>query len=331
MTVLSPQLCRRAAFTLIELLVVIAIIAILIGLLLPAVQKIREAANRMKCTNQLKQLGIACHNYHDTAGEFPRGAEGAVFPSPNPPGNTTTIQGTGWTVFILPYIEQNALFRNYDFTKAYTDVVNATVGNTKVASYQCPSGPQLLSGNSSEVAAGITNASTHYYGVMGPAGAANPSNYTINGTTYSYTVGSAGGNGAWTPHGILSHFQHTTGSVSTNRIVRFADVTDGLSNTLLIGEISKALPLSGGNNHFRSWVRGNNGGSGVTKCVTNPLNATFYNGSTNFNEISFMSNHTGGVNFALGDGSVKFLRDSIDMNAYRAAASMNGGEVAGLN
>jgi prepilin-type processing-associated H-X9-DG protein len=273
---------------------------------------------------------LGLHNYHDTTGQLPPGAEGAVFPNPNPPGNTTMIQGTGWTVYLLPYLEQENLFRTYNFALAYNSTANLAVGNVKVTNYQCPSGPNLLSGNGSEVANGLTNASTHYYGVMGPAGSTNPTTMTMGGTTYSYTVGSANGNGAWTPHGMLSHFQHATGSVSTNRIVRLTDVTDGLSNTLCVGEISKNIP-SGGANHFRSWIRGNNGGSGMTKCVTFPINSTFYNGSNNFNEISFMSNHSGGANFALGDGSTRFIRDSIDLTMYRAASSLNSGEVSSLD
>jgi prepilin-type N-terminal cleavage/methylation domain-containing protein/prepilin-type processing-associated H-X9-DG protein len=327
---------RRRAFTLIELLVVIAIIAILIGLLLPAVQKIREAANRMKCTNHLKQIGLALHNYQDANGQLPPGAQEAVLPSPNPPGNTTQfIQGTTWLVFILPQIEQDNLYRLYDFTRAYNDAtgVNFNVGNTKVPTYQCPSGPNLLSGNGSEVFGGKTNASTHYYGVMGPSSRADPSLNTIGGTTYSYRVGGSTGNGAWAWNGMLTQYRDASGSISTNYIVRLTDATDGLSNTLMVGENARSLPSTNPAtlNHYRSWVRGNNGGSGATKNVTFPINSTFYNGTDNFNDIGFGSNHPGGCNFGLGDGSVRFIKQSIDLSIYKAMASMNGGEVASAN
>ncbi len=322
----------RSAFTLIELLVVIAIIAILIGLLLPAVQKVREAAARAKCQNNLKQMGIALHAYHDTFNKLPPGAEGAVFPVPGTVP-VTTIAGTGWTVYILPQIEQNAVYQLYNFSLAYNNAANLAVGNIKINTYQCPSGSPLLSGNGSEVANGQTNNSTHYYGVMGPAGPTNPTINTLNGTPYSYTVGSANTNGAWSAHGMLSHFQHTTGSVSTNRIVRLTDVTDGTSNTLMVGEISIQIPSTTPVtiNHYRSWIRGNNGGSGITKCVTNPINSTFYNGSTNFNEISFSSNHTNGCNFLNGDGSTRYLPQTIDLAVYKAIASMSSGEIASPN
>jgi prepilin-type N-terminal cleavage/methylation domain-containing protein/prepilin-type processing-associated H-X9-DG protein len=323
----------RHAFTLIELLVVIAIIAILIGLLLPAVQKIREAANRMKCTNHLKQIGLALHNYQDANGQLPPGAQENVLPSPNPPGNTTQfILGTTWLVFILPQIEQDNLYRQYDFTRAYNDAtgVNFNVGNTKVPTYQCPSGPNLLSGNGSEVFGGKTNASTHYYGVMGPSSRADPSLNTIGATTYSYRVGSSTSNGAWAWNGMLTQYRDSPGSISTNYTVRLTDATDGLSNTLMVGENSRSLPSTNPAtlNHYRSWVRGNNGGSGTTKNVTFPINSTFYNGTDNFNDIGFGSNHSGGCNFGLGDGSVRFIKQSIDLSIYKAMASMNGGEVA---
>jgi len=324
----TPTLSRRG-FTLIELLVVIAIIAILIGLLLPAVQKVREAAARMSCQNKMKQLGLALHNYHDANGKLPPGAQNTVLPNPNPAGNTTTIQGTSWIVFILPYIEQDNLYKQYDFTLTYSAAVNSAVGATIVPAIYCPSGPdpkKYLDPN-----AGVTtNPTTHYYGVMGPGGATNPTTNVIGGITYSYTVGSPAANGAWSAHGMLSQYQDTTGSVSTGRLVKFTDVKDGLTNTLMVAEMSITLPTTQ-TNQYRTWIRGNNGGSGATKNVTNPINSTLYNGSNNFNDISFGSNHTGGCNFTLGDGSVRFITNNIDLLIYKAAASIDVGEVAPLN
>jgi prepilin-type N-terminal cleavage/methylation domain-containing protein len=317
---------RPRAFTLIELLVVIAIIAILIGLLLPAVQKIREAANRMSCSNKMKQLGLALHNYHDVNNTLPPGAQGAVFPIPNPAGNTTTIAGTSWIVFILPYIEQDNLFKQYRFDLAYNSVENGLVGSNVVPTLYCPSGPspkKYLDPNTNV----NTNPSTHYYGVMGPGGLTDNWPIVYNGVTYTYRIGSANANGAWSGHGVLSHYQETTGSISTLRLIRLTDVIDGLTNTLMLGEISVNLP-PGQTNQYRTWIRGNNAGSGTTKNVTYPMNSTFYNGSTNFNHISFGSHHAGGCNFTLGDGSVRFVRQTIDLALYQVLASIDGGEVA---
>jgi len=324
----SPRV-GRPGFTLIELLVVIAIIAILIGLLLPAVQKVRDAAARMSCQNQMKQLGLALHGYANSYNQFPPGAEGAVLPKPNPAGNTTTIVGTSWIVYILPYIEQENVYKQYNFALDYNSVANGTVGSAFIPTLYCPSGPnpkQFLDPNTNVT----TNTSTHYYGVMGPGGTTNP---TANPTmpTFSYVVGSANANGAWSAHGILSHFTTTAGSVSTFRQIRITDVTDGMSNTLMVGERSMAVP-PGTTNPFRTWIRGNNGGSGTTKNVTYPINSAnmVYNGSNNFNDLAMGSLHTGGANFTMGDGSVRFVAQTIDMGIYMAAASIASGEVAPL-
>ncbi|MCC6418488.1 MAG: DUF1559 domain-containing protein [Gemmataceae bacterium] len=320
---------RHTGFTLIELLVVIAIIAILIGLLLPAVQKVREAANRAQCQNNLKQLALGLHNYHDALKKFPPGAEENVLPKPNPPANTTYIRGTSWIVYTLPYIEQTALYKRYNFAQAYNTAGNAAVAMNIVSTIYCPSGPdpkQYTDPNS--VVSG--NPSTHYYGVMGPGFPTNPTAITVNGATYNYTVGNPNSNGAWSAHGILSQYRETTGSVSTNRLVKISAITDGASNTLMVGEIAKILP-AGQTNQYRTWIRGNNGGAGACKVVNFPINSTFYNGSNNFNAISFGSEHTGGANFALGDGSIRFVSDTTPVALLMAMASMNGGEVAQID
>jgi prepilin-type N-terminal cleavage/methylation domain-containing protein len=129
----------RLGFTLVELLVVIAIIGILVALLLPAIQAAREAGRRASCQNKLKQLSTGLHNFHDTNGTFPPGAEGNVLPFPNPPGNTTTvIVGTSWIVHVLPFIEQKGVYDLYRFDLAYNSVENGTLGRT-TQTLKCPS------------------------------------------------------------------------------------------------------------------------------------------------------------------------------------------------
>jgi len=318
----SSSRAKRPAFTLIELLVVIAIIAILIGLLLPAVQKVREAAARMQCQNQLKQLGIALHSYHDGNGGFPPGAQIAAA---NPSGGAAVNPGTGYTVLILPYIEQVALYKAYDQTQPYNAAVNLAVGNVKVNTFYCPSGSTSLSGNGAEVANGQTNYSVHYYGIMGATGTA-----TLGATTFTYTgdVTSAGANGAYSNDGVMI----CQVNAATPRI-RLVDIVDGTSNTLMVGERSiteNQVNCGGTVNSYRSWVRGNNGGSGTSKNMTAQINTACYNGSTNFNDMGFGSNHTGGANFGLGDGSVRFVSNTTDINILKACSTRASGEVAPL-
>ena len=319
------SLRARRGFTLVELLVVIAIIGVLVALLLPAVQAAREAARRTSCANKIRQLAIAVHNFHDTMNKLPPGASAAVYPAPNNTGGTATIRGTSWIVHTLPFFEQNALYNKYRFDLSYDDPINAAVGEVVVPTLYCPSGPDPKKHKDPNTNL-TANVTTHYYGVMGPAGSSNPSTITFNGATYSYTVGNPGTNGAWSAEGMMSQYQdQPAGSVSTSRNIRLADVTDGTSNTLMLAERARMLP-PGQTNDYRSWIRGQNGGSGATKNVTTPINSTFYNGSSNFNDISFGSQHPGGCQFALGDASLKFIQASIDQNIYMASASMGGGE-----
>ena len=320
---------QRSGFTLVELLVVIAIIGILVALLLPAVQAAREAARRMSCQNNMKQLGLALHNFHDIYKHFPAGAEEDVLPKPNATGSLTYIRGTSWIVYILPQIEQQALYDRYNFTLAYNTTANAAVGTNVVPAIYCPSGPnpkQYLDPNPNLT----TNSSTHYYGVMGPSSRANPSLNTFGGFTYNYVVGGPTANNAYATDGVLGQYRDNPGSVTTNHYTNFAEILDGTTNTLMVAERSMFLP-PGQANDYRSWIRGNNGGSGATKNVTYPINSTFYNGSNNFNDISFGSNHPGGCQFALGDGSVRFIAETIDMGLYKCLASIKHREVAMLD
>jgi prepilin-type N-terminal cleavage/methylation domain-containing protein len=303
---------QPAAFTLIELLVVIAIIAVLIGLLLPAVQKVREAANRMKCANNLKQIGLALHLYHDSHSRFPTGA--------------TVSNNLGWNVTVLPYLEQTALYARFDLGPGpFNGGPNREGPNKNVhalnrlAVYLCPSATAELAVHpSSTLVDGRPTYAKHYYGIMGPKGD-NPA----SGTAYQFDPNPRG-QGGFALQGILGRDTTT----------RLADVTDGTSTTLLVGEISR--PDGDG----ASWVRGiafgttvsQANGMSAAKNVNYGINILLRPVSADqFNDISFSSNHPGGAQFVLADGSARFVAENISSAVYKAAASRNGGEMMGLD
>ncbi len=308
---------RDGAFTLIELLVVIAIIAILIGLLLPAVQKVREAAARMKCSNNLKQLGIALHSYHDVEGTFPKC-----------PLITTGTASVSWITRILPHIEQGALATTVNLTLGTysTSNANTLLGATQLNGLLCPSYSELNSNSTIDSPNGTTTLAftTHYVGNAGPKGT-NPT------TGASYNVnGSVAVQGGMACDGILPYYPTVSASQPTIPSgVRITGITDGTSNTLMLLEMSwRGLEVAPGT--LRSWVRGGCWDSDTTamKNVTNAMSTVKYNGGGNFNDVSMGSNHTGGCNVALGDGSVRFLKSSVDLNTVlRPLASREGGEV----
>ena len=204
---MSPS--RRAAFTLIELLVVIAIIAVLIGLLLPAVQKVREAAARMSCSNNLKQIGLGLHNYHDTNNKFPKGsspteADGGAF-------------GASWKVYLLPYIEQANTYNQYQHTNnsGWMNLNNlAIVNNLTIKTYRCPSSVLPALETNTEVA-GRTQMFTSYSGISGS---------TLTSCSTGY-----GGLGSG------------SGMLFPNSAVTMTAITDGTSNTIMVGEQSDHL------------------------------------------------------------------------------------------
>jgi prepilin-type N-terminal cleavage/methylation domain-containing protein/prepilin-type processing-associated H-X9-DG protein len=301
----------RRGFTLIELLVVIAIIAILIGLLLPAVQKVREAAARAKCSNNLKQLGIALHAYHDVNNTFPRS-----------PGLTVT--NIGWNSFILPYVEQAAIFQQMNpAIGAYAAGVNRNQGANRVNVFLCPSWSEERSGSTIDNVAGQNAFTIHYVGNMGPRGT-NPA----TGQPYQQNPGTT--QGPLACEGILPyHTSQVTANPAQPGGVRMTDITDGTSNTLMVFEVAwQGLELAP--NGLRAWPRGclwNNDCTSM-KNVTNAMRTVRFNGGGNFNDISMGSQHTGGCNVALGDGSVRFLRESLDLNrVLKPMASRAGNEV----
>ncbi|UUO05155.1 DUF1559 domain-containing protein [Blastopirellula sp. J2-11] len=278
-----------------ELLVVIAIIGVLIALLLPAVQQAREAARRTSCTNQMKQLGLALHNYHDTHGAFPYGSWGAA-------------SYMSWHVSILPFLEQKSLYDQFDVTKAYNVSPNDVLREIRVDAYMCPSSTQEKSQAETEFY------TMHYYGVMGPVG-------TIPGTSsvdYPHNAGS-GSYGGFAKSGMWYH----------GEVRRFRDVVDGLSNTAFVAEKSWVF-ANGSDAKYREWTRGGRKNEFMIPCknVEFPINSDVV---SRFNSISYGSNHPGGCMSMQGDGSVQFLSETIDFDHYLSMASMNGGEVFSLN
>lgn len=309
-----PQpLPRRTGFTLVELLVVIAIIGVLVALLLPAVQAAREAARRMKCQNNMKQVSLALQNYHDTALCFP-------------PGGTKS-NATSWHAHVLPYLEMKNLYDQFVFTQG--DYVVTTAGQVgrganglnKIQMYLCPSSPALkmMLGAPNNVNnpdlipanSGVPPYTTHYYGMMGPKGTG------INGITYNLRNV---GQGGFSQHGIFEVDSH----------IRMAEIVDGTSNTILIGESSYHDQVYG--SRFRNWMRGPdypNGTDSISGCrnLANGINTRIAAASTVYNDQPMASHHPSGTNFALCDGSVRFITQNIPLGNLKALASRDGGEV----
>lgn len=293
----------RSGFSLIELLVVIAIIATLIALLLPAVQQAREAARRAQCKNNLKQLGLAFHNYHDVHQCLPP----AVI-EPMKVGGTSLAQTFGIWFRILPYLEQAAAVGEFDLTKTPGDTVNLVMaGKIPMNVLHCPSGPTLFSTQAIEQSNG--GKTTHYYGISGPIGT-NP----VTGTSYGKDAIASGYNyGSISRSGFFPWHTHT----------RFRDCTDGLSNSGIVGEISW-----GDYTGYRVWTRGSNTGP-IAYATKNVVGLWTPNSLNNglLNNGVFGSEHTGGVQFLFADGSVRFLSDSIASSIWMGLASINESEV----
>ncbi len=287
----------RTGFTLIELLVVIAIIAILLALLLPAVQKAREAARRTQCRNNLKQLGIALHNYHDTHNILPPQVISSEWDVLSPVHGFPTGWWS-WRARLLPMIEQSAMYVGMDSLKhdsvAGMDTYSAYLA-TSLPIYRCPTDP-----NSEK------RYTEHFPWSSGPISIAIANFFGIRGST-----------------------EHVPGDgmfPARNIAVRFRDVTDGLSNTFMLGE------RAADDNAYWGWWSMGTGedGEGFLDFVLHCGEGLRPGLSSDPADLShFWSVHDGGAFFMMGDGSVQFLSYSIDFGTFQALGSRNGGEVIG--
>jgi len=317
---MSTLLSRiRRAFTLIELLVVIAIIAILIALLVPAVQKVREAAARANCASNMKQLALATHSYHDTVKYLPRcyvmnsgwGAGGVSW---------------SWITFTLPYIEQTALYNSFNFqfnaqNQPTSPVLNAVSVNgtlaiaTRISVLRCPSDPDYGTDPWTDRSdlGGTPVGMSNYKGVCGAAWAWG--NYPYNSPNGGGNNGLDNGDG-W----VFRTIGGNSGAVgATGKKLTLLSITDGTSNTFFIGE---TLPSK---DYWTSWCYAN----GTTGTCAVPPQSWTSSGDWP-NTYSFHSNHTSGLNFAMGDGSVRFVSNTIDLATYRALGTIRGQEAVGL-
>jgi prepilin-type N-terminal cleavage/methylation domain-containing protein len=303
----SQRPTTTRGFTLVELLVVIAIIGILVALLLPAVQAAREAARGVRCRNNLHQIGLALHNYHDTQGA-------------HPPGSATTSGMGSWgnTVYLLPYLEQRAVYDAIDFSNpkgACNEIKSLQAAGKNDPTSQpfsfliCPSDPrgfdQLLSGPSGP--------QPH----TGDCGRLYPGNYLgVAGSQES--VPSVPLNACYMTAGITQG----DGIFYNNSRTRMADVTDGLSSTFAFGERGIPKDLGWG------WVIA--GGTECEQYLSAERGLIRVNPNTPYDEttLHFWSYHPAGAYFLLGDASVHLVSNNVDYNLFKAMSTCNGGEPA---
>ncbi|WP_422928197.1 DUF1559 domain-containing protein [Singulisphaera sp. PoT] len=319
----------RRGFTLIELLVVIAIIAVLIALLLPAVQAAREAARRAQCVNNLKQLGIAMHNYHGSVGSFPSGCV-----------NNTSFGGPAWNwaSFILPQMEQTALFNAVNFALNNGDPQNTTVSQTIVAGFLCPSD------DSNRIFTNLWWCYAQNWGVT-MSGAATNYVACVGDNKFGIPFDIYSGDSSGTYYGHNGTFRGLFGEATNGICKSIADVTDGTSNTLLLGENSPnfngalnwpngdatyattVIPLNWRTNLQDGQVDTDGSVCNAVVAALDSPNSYVHCFRNQLYAFGFKSKHPGGSNFVMADGSVRFLKMSVNPRTYNALGSRAGGEI----
>jgi prepilin-type N-terminal cleavage/methylation domain-containing protein/prepilin-type processing-associated H-X9-DG protein len=307
---------KRRGFTLIELLVVIAIIAILIGMLLPAVQKVRESAASSQCKNNLKQIGIAMHAYHETSGTLPVGQWNQFYSDPDPWDRAC------WVHFLLPNLEQANLYRGFDTYKAgYPGVLKAPNKSTIIRTLNCPSDP-----NSPKTQTHDTNAIP-----------ADGNAQEVQGLHTNYVA--CAGSTAYGSTGL-----NLNGIFYVQSKTKLTDIKDGTSNTLMLSEICVSPDVTANDLRGRynnSW-EGNNWFTTANPPNTSVSDTQNYQGQSiahaplqsvgsgsGAQALYARSYHTNLVNAALADGSVRSISNGVDVTVYRALGSRNGQEVPG--
>ena len=300
------RLPRSRGFTLIELLVVIAIIAILITLLLPAVHQSRDAARRTQCKNNMKQMGLALHNYHDVHNAFP---PGWIAVNNRVQNAHDGLNGAGWGTMILPYLEQAPLYSTFNPNLAIHDPANVPFIDNVLPAWQCPSDPKPdkwqieEEGSPGTVLAELPTA--NYIGVFGTD--------DLHGCENSPGMAPVASNGQCKGDGIFYH----------NSKVRIRDITDGTTNTLLVGERKTDISLG----WFSTWPGMVAEGEEAFQRILGAADHVPNDPAAHLDDFS--SNHVGGAQFVLGDGSVRFISENIDKGVYQGLATIQGGEVIG--